>query len=99
MMVMVSDRAPESEGVKLTTMLQVPMEATEPLQLLVVAKSLGLVPATTTEVMLSAPAPELVTTTVVGVPAAPWEMAGNVSGLGAMVTAGAGGGGGGAGAW
>jgi hypothetical protein len=31
----------------------------------------------------------------VGVPAAPWEMAGKVTGLGAIVTAGAGGGGGG----
>jgi hypothetical protein len=71
------------------------MEAMEPLQLLVVEKSLGFVPATTTEVMLRAPVPEFVTTMVVGVPAAPWEMAGKVTGLGAMVTAGAGGGGGG----
>jgi hypothetical protein len=71
------------------------MEAMEPLQLLVVEKSLGLVPATTTEVMLRAPVPELVTTIVVGVPEAPWEMAGKVTGLGAIVTAGAGGGGGG----
>jgi len=94
-MVMVSERAPESEGVKLTMMLQVPMEAMEPLQLLVVAKSLGFVPATTTEVILRAPVPELVTTIVVGVPTAPWEMAGKVTGLGAMVTAGTGGGGGG----
>src|SRR5580693_8391356 len=91
--VMVSERAPESEGVKLTTMSQVPMEAMEPLQLLVVEKSLELVPPTTTEVMLRAPVPELVTTIVVGVPTAPWEMAGKVTGLGAMVTAGAGGGG------
>jgi hypothetical protein len=94
-MVMVSERAPESEGVKLTKMLQVPMEAMEPLQLLVVEKSFGLVPATTTEVMLRAPVPELVTTIVVGVPTAPWEMEGKVTGLGAIVTAGAGGGGGG----
>jgi len=94
-MVMVSERAPESEGVKLTTMLQVPIEAIDPLQLLVVVKSLGFVPATTTEVMLRAPAPELVTTIVVGVPAAPWEMAEKLTGLGAIVTAGAGGVGGG----
>ena len=94
--VMVSESAPESDGVKLTVMLQVPIAAMEPLQLLVVAKSLGLVPATTTEVMLRGPVPELVTTIVVGVPAAPCEMAGKVTGLGAIVTAGETGGGGGA---
>lgn len=71
-MVMVSERAPVSEGVKLTEMAQLAMEATEPVQeVLVVAKSLGLVPPTTTEVMLRAPVPELVTRIVVGVPMAP----------------------------
>ena len=71
-MVMVSERAPESEGVKLTEMAQLAMEAMEPVQeVLVVAKSLGLEPATTTEVMLRAPVPELVTRMLVGVPEAP----------------------------
>ncbi|MGB2670080.1 MAG: hypothetical protein WAO11_05095, partial [Candidatus Acidiferrum sp.] len=74
----------------------VPMEATEPLQLLVLAKSPGLEPAKATEEMLRAPAPVLVTVMVVGELVEPSEMAGKVTGFGATVTAGMPGGGGGA---
>ncbi len=48
----------------------------------------GIAPATVTEEMVSVPVPELVTVTRVGPLVAPWEMAGKLRGLGAIMTAG-----------
>lgn len=69
-------------------MEQLPAGATEPLQALELVKSATLVPPKATEEMLSAAVPELVTVIMAGPLVAPSTMAGKVSGLGAMVTAG-----------
>lgn len=91
--VMVSESWPVAIGTKVTEMVHVPRKATEPLQLFVVAKSVGLEPAMTTEEMFRAPAPVFVTVMVVGVESVPWLMAGKMTGFGATVTAGTAGGG------
>ena len=64
-------RAPRAEGVKSTTMLQVPPAATELPQVLFWANSLALVPKTAMPEMLKVELPELVRVTVCAELAAP----------------------------
>lgn len=88
--VMVSERWPGAVGMKVTVMVQVPMEATGPLQVFVEVKSPGLLPPATMEEMTRAAVPELVMVTGMGALEAPRAVAGKATGLGEMVTEGKG---------
>ena len=85
---MVSESGPECAGAKVTEMEQLALAVSAVLHVLVVVKSPGLLPATTTEAMFKVPVPELVTAIMVGPLVAPWEIAGKLRGLGAIMTAG-----------
>lgn len=88
---MVSERGPEAVGMKVTEMAHVPMAGTAAVQVFVLVKSPGLLPAAAMEEMVRAPVPVLVTVTTMGVLEAPWVVAGKATGLGAKVMAGWGG--------
>lgn len=92
--VRVSARWPVAVGVNVTLMVQVPWGLMAALQVLVLAKSPGLLPPATTEEMVRAAVPLLVTVTVWGALAAPWLMAAKVTVLDESVTEGVAGGGG-----
>jgi len=86
--VMVSERGPEAVGVKVTVMVQVPLETTGPLQVFVEVKSPGLLPPATMEEMARGAVPEFVTVTGMGALEAPRAVAGKATGFGEMVTTG-----------
>src|SRR5208282_6325810 len=90
--VMVSLRCPELRGAKVTETVQEAFAAsTAPEQLLGgLLKSAGLLPPTATEEMRRVALPELVTVTLVAPLVVPCVVAAKMTGLGAMVMAGAG---------